>query len=95
MTHNKINLPEKICINCTGHLHGEKWERSWDEARFCSKNVKGNIRNRVEKIILIILAVEHLGFGLYGLYTPNSIVELTGYVLNSEFATSEIWHFTH
>ena len=49
--------------------------------------------NRVEKIILIILAVEHLGFGLYGLYTPNSIAELTGYVLNSEFATSEIRAF--
>ena len=24
MTHNKTNLPEKICINCNGHLHGEK-----------------------------------------------------------------------
>ena len=49
--------------------------------------------NRVEKIILIILAVEHLGFGLYGLYTPNSIAELTGYILNSEFAKSEIRAF--
>jgi hypothetical protein len=36
------------------------------------------------------LAVEHLGFGLYGLYDPNSIAELTGYILNSEFALSEI-----
>jgi len=51
--------------------------------------------NRVEKIILTILAVEHLGFGLYGLYAPNSIAELTGYILNSEFAKSEIREFTH
>ena len=49
--------------------------------------------NRVEKIILTILAVEHLGFGLYGLYAPNSIAELTGYILNSEFAKSEIRAF--
>ena len=41
------------------------------------------------KIILTILAVEHLGFGLYGLYDPNSIAELTGYILNSEFALSK------
>ena len=49
--------------------------------------------NRIEKIILTILAVEHLGFGLYGLYAPNSIAELTGYILNSEFAKSEIRAF--
>ena len=49
--------------------------------------------NGVEKIILTILAVEHLGFGLYGLYAPNSIAELTGYILNSEFAKSEIRAF--
>ena len=39
------------------------------------------------------MAVEHLGFGLYGLYAPNSIAELTGYILNSEFAKSEIRAF--
>ena len=46
--------------------------------------------NKIEKIVLTIFAVEHLGFGLYGLYDPNSIAELTGYILNSEFALSEI-----
>jgi hypothetical protein len=46
--------------------------------------------NKIEKIVLTVLAVEHLGFGLYGLYDPNSIAELTGYILNSEFALSEI-----
>ena len=46
--------------------------------------------NKVEKIVLTILAIEHLGFGLYGLYDPYFIAELTGYILNSEFALSEI-----
>tara|TARA_B100000579_G_C22718416_1_gene798145 strand:- start:620 stop:1018 length:399 start_codon:yes stop_codon:yes gene_type:complete len=46
--------------------------------------------NRVDKIILSILALEHLGFGLYGLFSPEGIAELTGYGLNNEFAYSEI-----
>ena len=45
---------------------------------------------RVDKIILAILAIEHLGFGIYGFYSPEGIAELTGYALNSEFAYSEI-----
>ena len=45
---------------------------------------------KVDKIILSILAVEHLGFGIYGLYAPVSIAELIGYELGSEFAYSEI-----
>ena len=45
---------------------------------------------RVDKIILAILAIEHLGFGIYGFYSPEGIAELTGYGLNSEFAYSEI-----
>ena len=41
MTHNKINLPEKICINCNRPFTWrKKWERSWDEVRFCSKKCK-------------------------------------------------------
>ena len=46
--------------------------------------------NKLDKIILSILAIEHLGFGIYGLYDPNSIAELIGYDLGSEFAYSEI-----
>ena len=46
--------------------------------------------SKVDKIVLIILAVEHLGFGLYGLYAPSSIAELVGYELSSDFAFSEI-----
>ena len=45
---------------------------------------------RVDKIILAILAIEHLGFGIYGFYSPEGIAELTGYALNSKFAYSEI-----
>ena len=45
---------------------------------------------KVDKIILSILAIEHLGFGIYGLYAPVSIAELIGYELGSEFAYSEI-----
>ena len=45
---------------------------------------------RVDKIILAILAIEHLGFGIFGFYSPEGIAELTGYELNSEFAYSEI-----
>ena len=42
MTHNKTNLPEKICINCNKPFtwRKKKWERSWDEVRFCSKKCK-------------------------------------------------------
>ena len=46
--------------------------------------------SKVDKIVLIILAIEHLGFGLYGLYAPSSIAELVGYELSSDFAFSEI-----
>ena len=46
--------------------------------------------SKVDKIVLAILAIEHLGFGLYGLYAPSSIAELVGYELSSDFAFSEI-----
>ena len=46
--------------------------------------------NKIDKIILSLLAIEHLGFGIYGLYAPNSIAGLIGYELGSEFAYSEI-----
>lgn len=45
---------------------------------------------KADKIILLILAIEHLGFGFYGLYAPGSIANLTGYELASTFAFSEI-----
>ena len=45
MTHNKINLPEKICINCNRPFTWrKKWERSWDEVTLCSKKCKGEYK---------------------------------------------------
>ena len=40
--------------------------------------------------ILVLLAIEHLGFGIYGLYSPTSIADLVGYELKTEFSFSEI-----
>ena len=44
----------------------------------------------IDKVILGLLAIEHLGFGFYGLFAPESIAELVGYELLSEFSYSEI-----
>ena len=36
----KTNLPSKICVICNRPFTWrKKWERSWDEIRFCSKKV--------------------------------------------------------
>ena len=51
---------------------------------------EGEQMSKVDKIVLGLLAIEHLGFGLYGLYSPSSIAELIGYELTSDFAFSEI-----
>ena len=44
----------------------------------------------IDKVILGLLAIEHLGFGFYGLFAPESIAELVGYELLSNFSFSEI-----
>ncbi|MDP5012459.1 MAG: DUF2256 domain-containing protein, partial [Alphaproteobacteria bacterium] len=37
MTHKKVNLPEKICVICKrSFLWRKKWERAWEEIKFCS-----------------------------------------------------------
>jgi hypothetical protein len=37
MTHKKLNLPTKTCAHCQRPFAWrKKWERSWDEVRFCS-----------------------------------------------------------
>ena len=39
----KSNLPHKICVTCNRPFSWrKKWERSWDEVRFCSKKCKSN-----------------------------------------------------
>ena len=44
----------------------------------------------IDKVILGLLAIEHLGFGFYGLFAPEWIAELVGYELLSNFSFSEI-----
>jgi len=46
--------------------------------------------SKFDKLILVLLAIEHLGFGIYGLYSPISIADLVGYELKTEFSYSEI-----
>ena len=46
--------------------------------------------SKFDKFILALLAIEHLGFGIYGLYSPTAIANLVGYELKTEFSYSEI-----
>ena len=37
----KINLPQKICINCgLSFTWRKKWERDWNNVKYCSKKCK-------------------------------------------------------
>tara|TARA_B100001939_G_scaffold337034_1_gene340815 strand:- start:484 stop:630 length:147 start_codon:yes stop_codon:yes gene_type:complete len=37
----KINLPQKICINCgLPFTWRKKWERDWNNVKYCSKKCK-------------------------------------------------------
>jgi hypothetical protein len=39
--HKKLNLETKVCQNCSRPFAWrKKWERVWDEVRFCSKKCK-------------------------------------------------------
>ncbi|MDC3126918.1 DUF2256 domain-containing protein [Gammaproteobacteria bacterium] len=41
MAHNKLTLETKICANCKRPFSWrKKWERNWEEVRFCSKRCK-------------------------------------------------------
>ncbi len=43
--HKKINLPTKDCLYCKrSFTWRKKWERCWDEVRFCSKRCKGEFK---------------------------------------------------
>ena len=38
---DKRNLPQKICISCKRSFSWrKKWERDWDEVKYCSKKCK-------------------------------------------------------
>ena len=41
MTHKKLNLPQKICQKCQRPFAWrKKWERDWDNVKFCSEKCK-------------------------------------------------------
>ncbi|PWL33133.1 MAG: DUF2256 domain-containing protein [Fluviicola sp. XM-24bin1] len=43
MAHHKIHLPEKICATCAKPFKWrKKWERNWDEVKFCSERCRRN-----------------------------------------------------
>lgn len=39
--HKKLNLPEKICVQCQRPFSWrKKWERDWENVKFCSERCK-------------------------------------------------------
>ncbi|MDG2454759.1 MAG: DUF2256 domain-containing protein [Bacteroidia bacterium] len=41
--HKKTNLPSKICLTCGLPFNWrKKWERSWDNVKYCSERCKRN-----------------------------------------------------
>ncbi|MFC4633562.1 DUF2256 domain-containing protein [Dokdonia ponticola] len=41
--HRKQSLPEKICLVCNRPFTWrKKWERDWDEVKYCSERCKRN-----------------------------------------------------
>nr|WP_306469582.1 DUF2256 domain-containing protein [Oscillatoria laete-virens] len=43
------NLPVKICAHCGRPFEWrKKWERCWDEVRFCSLRCKGGAKRRTK-----------------------------------------------
>ncbi|MCH2191880.1 MAG: DUF2256 domain-containing protein [Gammaproteobacteria bacterium] len=46
MAHKKPHLPEKKCLTCGRPFSWrKKWERNWDEVKYCSKRC-GSERNK-------------------------------------------------
>ena len=49
--HHKKNLEHKTCLHCKKPFAWrKKWERSWDEVRFCSKSCKSDAKNPTQKV---------------------------------------------
>ena len=53
----KENLPSKICITCNKPFTWrKKWEKTWEEVKYCSegcKKNKANLNRKTERIILV------------------------------------------
>jgi len=49
--HKKLTLKTKVCENCNrSFAWRKKWERSWDEVKFCSKKCKAESK-KVEQML--------------------------------------------
>jgi len=47
MAHKKIFLPEKICLVCQRPFTWrKKWERVWDEVKYCSDACRKNAKQK-------------------------------------------------
>ncbi|WP_299213640.1 DUF2256 domain-containing protein [uncultured Dokdonia sp.] len=45
--HRKQSLPQKICLVCgRPFTWRKKWERDWDEVKYCSERCKRNKNDR-------------------------------------------------
>ncbi|MBO6689575.1 MAG: DUF2256 domain-containing protein [Alphaproteobacteria bacterium] len=41
VAHQKPHLPQKTCLGCQRpFVWRKKWERNWDEVKFCSKRCR-------------------------------------------------------
>jgi hypothetical protein len=46
MAHKKKHLPEKICATCgLSFKWRKKWEKNWDEVKYCSERCRRNKSN--------------------------------------------------
>lgn len=49
--YTKSNLPEKICAVCKRPFSWrKKWERCWDEVKYCSKKCRKELKNSPDDI---------------------------------------------
>ncbi len=45
--HKKPFLPEKICVACSRPFAWrKKWEKNWDEVKYCSERCRRNKNNQ-------------------------------------------------
>ncbi|MDT0622834.1 DUF2256 domain-containing protein [Croceitalea vernalis] len=43
MSHQKIYLPQKICLICKRPFSWrKKWEKNWEQVKYCSKKCQKN-----------------------------------------------------
>jgi hypothetical protein len=49
MSHKKTNLPSKICVTCNRPFNWrKKWEKVWDEVKYCSDKCRMNKNNPIK-----------------------------------------------